>query len=115
MADETSFLGRNVALRIVKPYPEARNHIYTGRALAFDGKFVAIDGCVLHFGKASVDDPAGGLTTSSRAVRWVALQRIEYIHELPASANPFAPEEIKVGADGSLDYDALDRPDLLPD
>ena len=58
------FLDRNVVLRIVKPYPQARNHVYTGRVVDYDGNFVVVDGCVLHFGRPSAEDPAGGLTTS---------------------------------------------------
>ena len=108
------FVNRNVVLRIVKPYPEARNHVYTGVLTAYDGKFVEIDGCVLHFGRASVDDPTGGLTKSPRAVRWVSLQRVEYIRELPKGMDPFDPEHLKVAEDGSLDYSAGERPDLLP-
>ena len=109
------FLDRNVVLRIVKPYPEARNHVYTGHVLDYDGNFVVVDGCVLHFGRPSAEDPAGGLTKSTRAVRWVALQRVEYIRELPDGMDPFEVDKLKVSADGSIEYQALDRPDLLPD
>jgi hypothetical protein len=116
MAEEKpTFLNRNVLLRCVKPYPTARNHVYTGRILAYDGHFVTVDGIVLHFGHPSVDDPTGGLTRSGRAVRWVALQRIEYIRELPTGVDPFAPENIKVGSQGALEISALSRPDLLPE
>ncbi|MHC4669025.1 MAG: hypothetical protein ACYTFD_11525 [Planctomycetota bacterium] len=108
-------MNRDVLIRIVKPYPVARNHIYTGRVIGYDGRFVMVDGCVLHFGRPSVDDPTGGLTTSSRAIRWVALQRIEYIRELPEGTDPFAPEKLRVATDGSFDYGALERPDLLLD
>jgi hypothetical protein len=113
--DKGSFLNRNVLLRCVKPYPQARNHVYTGRVLSYDGHFVTIDGIVLHFGHPSVDDPTGGLTRSPRSVRWVALQRIEYIRELPKGVNPFEPEDIKVGSSGALEINALTRPDLLPE
>ena len=109
------FMDRNVVLRIVKPYPQARNHVYTGRVVDYDGNFVVIDGCVLHFGRPSAEDPAGGLTTSTRAVRWVALQRVEYICELPDEMDPFEVTKLTVSADGSIEYPALDRPDLLPD
>jgi hypothetical protein len=107
------FVHRNVILRIVKPYPDARNHVYMGRVVGYDGRFVAIDGSVLHFGRATVDDPTGGLTTSARAVRWVALQRIEYVLELPEGVDPFDPTKLNVTAQGSVSF--ADRPDLLPD
>lgn len=110
-----SFLNRNVLMRCVKPYPTARNHVYTGKLLGYDGHFVTIDGIVLHFGHPSVDDPTGGLTRSPRAVRWVALQRIEYIRELPKDIDVFEPAHVKVGSQGSLEIDALSRPDLLPE
>jgi hypothetical protein len=109
------FSDRNVVMRIVKPYPGARNHIYTGRIVGYDGNFVAFDGCVLNYGRASSDDPGGGLTVSQRALRWVALQRVEYIRELPDGMNPFDPASLEVSADGSIVYPAVDRPDLLPD
>ena len=116
MAEEKpSFLYKNVLLRCVKPYPTARNHVYTGKLLGYDGHFVTIDGIVLHFGHPTVDDPTGGLTRSGRSVRWVALQRIEYIRELPKGVDPFSPENIKVGSQGSLELTALTRPDLLPE
>jgi len=110
-----SFVNRNVMMRCVKPYPTARNHVYTGKLLGYDGHFVTIDGIVLHFGHPSVDDPTGGLTRSPRAVRWVALQRIEYIRELPQDIDVFEPANVKVGSQGSLEIDALSRPDLLPE
>jgi len=113
--DNVELVGHHVVIRIVKPYPHARNHIYTGRVLAYDGKLITIDGCVLHYGKASVDDPTGGLTTSSRAIRWVALQRVEYIRELPEGADPYDPGGINVTTDGSLEIHVADRPDLLPE
>lgn len=112
---QPSFLNCNVLMRCVKPYPTARNHVYTGKLLGYDGHFVTIDGIVLHFGHPTVDDPTGGLTGSPRAVRWVALQRIEYIRELPENVDPFAPENIKVGSQGSLEINASARPDLLPE
>ena len=79
---EPVFSHRKVLVRIVKPYPGARNHVYTGQIVGYDGNFITIDGCVIHFGEASVDDPAGGLTTSARAMRWIAVERVEYIREL---------------------------------
>ncbi len=111
---EPVFSHRNVVMRINKPYKGAHNHVYTGQIVGYDGHFVTIDGCVLHFGDASVDDPTGGLTTSVRAMRWVAVQRIEYIRELPEGVDPFAPESLRVTEDGGLDYNVLERPDLLP-
>ena len=105
------FKDRNLALRIVKPYPEARSHIYTGRIVDYDGNFIAFDGCVLNFGRRSAEDPTGGMTISHRAVRWLALQRVEYIRELPDGMDPFAPDSIAVNADGSLVYpDAGPKP-----
>jgi len=116
MAEDTgSFLNRNVLLRCVKPYPSARNHVYTGRIIAYDGHFVALDGIVMHFGHPTVDDPTGGLTRSPRAVRWVALQRIEYLRELPEGVDPYEPEHIQVGSQGALEITAASRPDLLPE
>lgn len=112
---EPAFAKRNVVIRIVKLYPQARNHVYTGQIVGYDGNFVTIDGCVLHFGKATVDDPTGGLTTSGRAMRWVAVDRVEYIRELPDGMDPFSPENLRVTGDGSLDYNVLERPDLLPE
>ena len=99
-----NFNDRDVALRIVKPYPGARSHIYTGRIVDYDGNFIAFDGCVLNFGRPSTDDPTGGLTVSHRAVRWVALQRVEYIRELPPGMDPFAPDTLALNPDGSLVY-----------
>ena len=113
--DKVDLLNRNVLMRIVKPYPEARNHIYSGRVQEYDGRFICIDGYVLHFARASADDPSGGLTTSARGKRWVALERVEYIRELPEGIDPFNPEGVQVSADGSVTYDALHRPDLIPD
>lgn len=109
------FSNRNVVMRIVKPYPAARSHVYTGQVIDYDGKFVAFDGCVLHFGRPSTDDPTGGLTISRRAVRWVALQRVEYIRELPEGMDPYDPAKLEVSSDGSILYPASERPDLLPD
>jgi len=115
MSEGRSFVDRAVVIRIVKPYAGARNHIYLGKVVEYDGRFVTLDGCVMHFGKPSVDDPTGGLTTSPRAVRWVALQRIEYIRELPEGTDPFSPDKIQVSSDGSLHYSVAGRPDLIPD
>jgi hypothetical protein len=116
MAEEKpSFVGKSVLMRCVKPYPSARNHVYTGKIIAYDGHFVTIDGIVLHFGHPSVDDPTGGLARSPRAIRWVALQRIEYIRELPQGVDPYAPAHIKVGSQGTVEIDPLSRPDLLPE
>jgi hypothetical protein len=112
---EPVFSHRKVLVRIVKPYPGARNHVYTGQIVGYDGHFITIDGCVIHFGEATVDDPTGGVTTSGRAMRWIAVERIEYIRELPEGMDPFAPEKLRVQDDGSLDYTVLDRPDLLPE
>lgn len=113
--EKKTFIGRNVVVRIVKPYPEARNHIYTGTAIDYDGRFLAIDGCVLHFGRPTSEDPTGGLTTSKRAVRWVALQRIEYVRELPTKMDPFSPETLKIAADGSVLYPVVGSPDFIPE
>jgi hypothetical protein len=107
------FVSRNVILRIVKPYPDARNHVYMGKVVSYDGRFIGLDGCVLHFGRASVDDPTGGLSTSARAIRWVALQRIEYVLELPDGIDPYDPKKLHVTAGGSVSF--ADRPDTLPD
>jgi hypothetical protein len=112
---KTDLVGRNVLLRIVKSYPSARNHVYSGRILDYDGCFVGVDSCVLHFGRPSAEDPTGGLTRSGRALRWVTLQRVEYILEYPADVDPFAPEKLKVTSDGAIEYSALARPDLIPD
>jgi hypothetical protein len=112
---EPVFSHRKVLVRIVKPYPGARNHVYTGQIVGYDGNFITIDGCVIHFGEATVDDPAGGLTTSVRAMRWVAVERVEYIRELPEGMDPFDPESLRVTENGSLDYNLLERPDLLPE
>ena len=111
---EPVFSHRNGLVRITKPYPNARNHVYTGQIVGYDGNFVTIDGCVLHFGEPTVDDPTGGLTTSARAMRWIAVNRVEYIRELPEGVDPFAPEKLRVTGDGGIDYAALERPDLLP-
>jgi len=112
--DTIEFVGRQILLRIVKPYHEARNHVYAGTVLGYDGHFLCVDCTVMTFGRATADDPAGGLTTSGRATRWVALQRIEFIRELPEGMDPFDPEKFKVH-DGRIDLSAFDRPDLLPD
>ena len=113
--EKIAFIDRQVLLRIVKPYHEARNHIYAGQVIDYDGNFVCLDCSVLHFGRATSDDPTGGLTTSTRAKRWVALPRIEYIRELPKGMDPFDPDKFNVAADGGIDLSAFDRPDLLPD
>ena len=112
---EPQFVDRAVVIRIVKPYPEARSHIYLGKVVAYDGRFIGIDGCVLHFGRATLEDPTGGLTTSGRAVRWVFRDRVEYILELPDGMDPYDPEQLTVSPDGSLKASLADRPDLLPD
>ena len=106
---------RNLVLRIVKPYPEARSHVYTGNVVDYDGNMLVFDGCVLHFGRATADDPSGGLTVSKRAVRWIPTQRIEYIRELPDGLDPFGVDSLEINSDGSLVYPDMDRPDLLPD
>lgn len=113
--ESPAFENRNVIMRIVKPYQGARSHVYTGRIMWYDGNFIGFDGCVLHYGRPSSDDPTGGLTISRRAVRWVVLQRVEYIRELPEGMDPFDPEKIQVSTDGSIEYPAVDRPDLIPD
>ncbi len=113
--DKKSFVGRNVVVRIVKPYPTARNHIYTGEVVDYDGHFVAIDGCVLHFGRPTSEDPTGGLTSSHRALRWLALQRIEYIRELPAEIDPFSPDTLKIASDGSILFPIVDSSGFIPD
>jgi hypothetical protein len=109
------FTNKNVVLRIVKPYPDARAHVYAGQIVSYDGNFLAFDGIVMHHGKPSGDDPTGGLTLSSRTVRWVPLERVEYIRELPEGTNPFEPEAFEVTGDGGLNFPATDRPDLIPD
>jgi len=108
------FVGRNVILRITKPYQQARNHIYTGKVLARDDRFVLMDGCVFHFGRPSAEDPAGGLTVSRRAQRWVPIDRIQYLRELPPAVDPFRPELFRITADGNIESGA-GRPDLLPE
>ena len=109
------FSDRKVVMRITKPYPGARSHVYAGQVVGYDGRFVAFDGFVLHYGRPSADDPTGGLTISERAVRWVALQRVEYIRELPGKMDPFDPKAFEVSSSGGLLFRALDRPDLIPD
>ena len=106
---------KNIILRIVKPYPEARNHVYTGRVVAYDEGFVAIDGSVLHFGRATTEDPTGGFTKSDRAIRWVPKERIQYIRQLPEGIDPFDPEQFEITAAGGISTRAADRPDLLPE
>jgi hypothetical protein len=109
------FLDRNVVIRIVKPYPEAKNHLYLGCAVDFGSGVVALDCTVLNFGRPTSDDPTGGLTISTRATRWIPLQRIEYIRELPEDLDPFQPDRIDVAADGNISYHATERPDLIPE
>ena len=109
------FIDRDVVLRIVKPYPEARNHVYTGRVIAYDEGFVAIDGSVLHFGRPTTEDPTGGFKKSPRAIRWVPKERIQYIRQLPEGIDPFDPEQFEITAVGGVSTSAADRPDLLPE
>ncbi len=108
------FVESNVILRIVKPYVQARNHIYTGKVLAKDDRFVLVDGCVFHFGRPSAEDPTGGLTISKRARRWVPIERIQYLRELPAGVDPFQPHLFRITADGNITSSDV-RPDLLPE
>ncbi len=48
-------------------------------------------------------------------MRWVAVERVEYIRELPEGMDPFDPESLRVTENGSLDYNLLERPYLLPE
>lgn len=106
---------KNVILRIVKPYPEARNHVYTGCIVGWDGNLLMIDGCVLNFGRASSEDPTGGLTISQRAVRWVPRERIQYFRELPEDVDPFDAGNFEVTLEGNVSHTGTARPDLLPE
>ena len=106
---------RKIILRIVKPYPQARNHVYTGNVVDWDEGFLAIDGCVLSFGRPTTEDPSGGLTISQREVRWVPRERIQYLRELPEEIDPFNVEHFQVTAEGKVTHAATARPDLLPE
>lgn len=106
---------RNMILRIVKPYPEARNHVYTGHVVDWDEGFLAIDGCVLSFGRPSTEDPSGGLTVSQREVRWVPRERIQYVRELPEAIDPFNAEQFQITPEGKVTHSESPRPDLLPE
>jgi hypothetical protein len=108
-------IGRSILLRVVKHYPQARNHIYVGTVVARDDQFVTVDGSVFHFGRPTSDDPTGGLTVSKRALRWVPIARIQYIRELPAGVDPHSPRTFRLTADGNLSVTASERPDLIPD
>ena len=106
---------KNIILRVVKPYSEARNHIYTGTVLQCDDGWIGIDGVVFNFGRPTTEDPSGGLTISPRAVRWLPYDRVQYLRELEEGADPFNPDAFELTEDGRLRFTATDRPDLLPD
>ena len=106
---------RKIILRIVKPYPEARNHVYTGIAVDWEEGFLAIDGRVLSFGRPSTEDPTGGLTVSQREVRWVPRERIQYMRELPDEIDPFDVAHFSVTPEGKVTHSTTPRPDLLPE
>lgn len=107
---------RNVILRIVKPYQGAKNHVYTGRIVDWEEGFLAIDGCVLNFGRPSTEDPTGGLTVSPREVRWVPRERIQYLRELPDDVDPYDATGFQLTAEGNVREVGADmRPDLLPE
>jgi hypothetical protein len=109
-------LGKNVILRIDKPYPQARNHIYTGKVVAYDGRLLSVDGMVFHFGRPSAEDPTGGLTTSGRAVRWIPIDRIQYVVEMPKGMDPYSTAaNFRLTAEGDLQWLASERPDLIPE
>ncbi|MGQ0615070.1 MAG: hypothetical protein ACT4PV_15155 [Planctomycetaceae bacterium] len=109
----SDLVGKNMIVRIDKPYPQARNHVYTGKVLDCGPQFLAIDGCVFHFGRPSAEDPAGGLASSRRAVRWIPIPRIQFMREMPQGADPYSTKNFRLTASGELS--ALDRPDLMPD
>jgi len=96
------FTGRNVVLRVVKAYPTEHTHVYAGRIVAFDGAFVCMDGRVFHFARPNAEDPTGGLTSSPRAIRWVPVQRIEYMRDLPPKLDVFHPSAFRLTPDGGL-------------
>jgi len=106
---------QNIILRIDKPYPQARNHIYTGKVVSYDDRFLAVDGVVFHFGRPSAEDPTGGLTTSGRAVRWIPIERIQYVVEMPKGIDPFSTTSFRLTAEGDVRWSATERPDLIPE
>jgi hypothetical protein len=106
---------KNVILRVVKPYTEARNHIYTGTVVHCDEGWIGVDGVVFNFGRPTTEDPSGGLTVSPRAIRWLPYGRVQYLRELEEGADPFNPDAFELTEDGRLRFAASDRPDLLPD
>jgi len=105
---------RNILLRIAKPYPEAHNHIYTGRITDYDRTFLEVDGCVLNFTRPTTEDPTGGLTISPRAIRWIPVERVQYIRQLTPGTDPFDPEAMRITEEGNIVPTSLNRPDELP-
>ena len=96
------FLERNVILRVVKAYAGEHTHVYAGRVVGFDNAFVCIDGRVFHFARPNAEDPTGGMTSSPRAIRWVPVQRIEYMRDLPERLDIFSPDAFRLTPDGTL-------------
>lgn len=77
----TCFIGRHIVLRTVKPYAEAEDRLYVGRALECDRDFVAVDGYALAYGRPTSEDPSGGLTVSCRARSFIPLSGIACIED----------------------------------
>jgi hypothetical protein len=70
-------------IRFVKPYPDAHNHIFVGQVMARDAVCVKLLCKAYHFGR--VVNRLRDIREGPLGTRIVPWQRIEVIHELPAS------------------------------
>ena len=70
-------------IRVVKPYPEAHNHLIIGEVLQETATWVRIKGRTYHFGRSV--DQLRHVRVGRHEVRIVPWTRIEIVNELPAS------------------------------
>jgi len=47
-------------------------------------------------------------------VRWIPLQRVEYVRQLPEGMDPYDLDHLRVSEGGNISYSILNRPDLMP-
>ncbi len=69
-----------IAIRTVKNYPQAHNHLLIGKLLEFNGEFLRVDCRTFHFG-ASVTGPKT-IKQGAKNIRIIPWARVEIINEL---------------------------------
>jgi len=82
-------------VRVVKPYPEAHNHLVVGEVLEETATWLRMKGRTYHFGR--VAQRVQDIKVGPHEVRIIPWARIEIVNELPAS---FDYARAKLSEDG---------------